>query len=81
VAHVVVNGHTVDATAAATVDMLSWPGATAHRSLVHGRTVRAGSERGTRIGLVAAVLGKQREIVPVRLQQRLAMASLLQRLF
>jgi len=81
VAHVKVNGHTVDATASATVEMLSWPGATAHRSLVDGRTIRAGAEQGTRIGSVVAVLGKQREVIPVRLRQRLAKPSMLQRLF
>jgi D-alanyl-D-alanine carboxypeptidase (penicillin-binding protein 5/6) len=81
VALVKVNGQTVDAAASTSVDMLSWPGATAHRALMKGRTIRAGAERGTRIGSVVAVLGQQRAIIPVRLRRRLAKPTMLQRLF
>jgi D-alanyl-D-alanine carboxypeptidase (penicillin-binding protein 5/6) len=81
VARVKVNGHTVDAAASTSVDMLSWPGATAHRVLVDGRTIRAGAKQGARIGSVVAVLGKQREVIPVRLRQRLDKPSMFQRLF
>jgi serine-type D-Ala-D-Ala carboxypeptidase (penicillin-binding protein 5/6) len=81
VARVNVNGHTVDAAAAASVDMLSWPGSNAHRALIDARTIRAGAKRGTQIGSLAVGLGTQREVVPVRLQRHLSKVSMLERLF
>jgi hypothetical protein len=81
VAHVNVEGHTVAATAATSVTMLSWPGVSAHRALIGARKVRAGAQTGTRVGSVAVQLGTQREVIPVRLRQRLPRATMIQRLF
>jgi D-alanyl-D-alanine carboxypeptidase (penicillin-binding protein 5/6) len=81
VAHLDAEGHTVAATASTTVTMLSWPGVSAHRRLVDARTIRTGAKKGTRIGSVIVQLGTQREVVPVRLRQRLPGATMLQRLF
>jgi serine-type D-Ala-D-Ala carboxypeptidase (penicillin-binding protein 5/6) len=81
VAHVAVDGHTVDAVAQAPVSMLSWPGVSATRLLESTRTVTPGAAGGTRIGSVVAVLGGQRQVVPVRLEAGLPKETLLQRLF
>ncbi len=81
IARVTVDGHSVDATAASTVTMLSWPGVTAHRQMTSSRTVRAGSRAGTRIGSVVVELGTQRVVIPVRLRDPLPKATMLQRLF
>jgi D-alanyl-D-alanine carboxypeptidase (penicillin-binding protein 5/6) len=81
VAHVNAEGHTVAATASTTVTMLSWPGVSVHRTLVGARTIRAGARKGTQIGSVVVQLGTQREVVPVRLRQRLPGATMLERLF
>ncbi len=81
VANVKVSGHTVVATAASTVTMLSWPGVSAHLSMVHGREVRAGAKAGTLIGSVVVGLGTQRAVIPVRLKGLLPQQSVLQRLF
>jgi serine-type D-Ala-D-Ala carboxypeptidase (penicillin-binding protein 5/6) len=80
-AHVNAAGHTVAATAATTVTMLSWPGVSAHRTLVDARTIRAGAKKGTRIASVVVQLGTQREVVPVRLREGLPGATMVQRLF
>jgi D-alanyl-D-alanine carboxypeptidase (penicillin-binding protein 5/6) len=81
VAEVTVAGHTVAATATSTVTMLSWPGVGARRELTARRKVRAGAGAGTRIGSVVVALGRQRAVVPVRLQRRLPKPTVLQRLF
>jgi D-alanyl-D-alanine carboxypeptidase (penicillin-binding protein 5/6) len=81
VAHVSVGGHTVAATAAASAQMVTWPGVAARRVLVDGRPATAGASSGTRIGSVVVVLGTQRADVPVRLRRHLAKPTLLQRLF
>lgn len=81
VADVRVAGHTVAATAASTVTMLTWPGVSARRALVPGRKIRAGAGGGTRLGSVVIALGRQRAVVPVRLQRALPKPTLLQRLF
>jgi hypothetical protein len=81
VAHVNVGGHTVAAAASSPVQMLTWPGVAAHRTLVDGRTVTAGAARGARIGSVVVELGTQRAVVPVRLRRHLAKPTMLQRLF
>ena len=59
----------------------SWPGVSAHRKVVHGRTVRAGAGAGTRIGSVVVGLGTQRAVIPVRLKAPLPKPTMLQRLF
>jgi len=81
VAEVEVAGHTVAATAASTVTMLTWPGASARRTLFQERKVRAGAGRGTRVAYVVVTLGRQRAVVPVLLQRALPKLTLLQRLF
>jgi hypothetical protein len=81
IAKVTVAGHTVEATAASTVTMLSWPGVDAHRQMKTGRTVHAGTKAGTRIGSVVVKLGTQRAVIPVRLRNPLPKATIFQRLF
>jgi len=81
VAHVSVAGHTVAATAARTVDLLSWPGVTTDEVLVDGKAIVAGAKRGRRIGSVVLVLGTQRVVVPVALRGDLPKPTVLQRLF
>jgi D-alanyl-D-alanine carboxypeptidase (penicillin-binding protein 5/6) len=81
VGHVSVEGHRAAAASSTTVTMLSWPGVTAQRALVDGRRLRAGAERGTQVASMAVALGTQRAVVPVRLQQSLPKATMLQRLF
>jgi serine-type D-Ala-D-Ala carboxypeptidase (penicillin-binding protein 5/6) len=81
VANVRVAGHTVSATAASNVTMLSWPGVSAQRQVVRGRTVRAGAKAGTRVGSVVVGLGTQRAVIPVRLKAPLPQPTMLQRLF
>jgi serine-type D-Ala-D-Ala carboxypeptidase (penicillin-binding protein 5/6) len=81
VAHVSVNGHTEPASATSSVDMLTWPGVAASRSLVDGHPVSAGAARGTRVGSVTVALGTQHAVIPVRLAGSLAKPTVLQRLF
>jgi serine-type D-Ala-D-Ala carboxypeptidase (penicillin-binding protein 5/6) len=81
VARVSVAGNTVAARAGSTADFLSWPGVTADRVLVDDRTVRAGADKGTRIGSVVVALGEQRDVIPVVLSRRLPQPTVLQRLF
>jgi hypothetical protein len=71
----------VAATAAASAQMVTWPGVAARRVLVDGRPAAAGASSGTRIGSVVVVLGTQRAVVPVRLRRHLAKPTMLQRLF
>ncbi len=81
IAKVTVAGRTVEATAASTVTMLSWPGVDAYRHMTPGRTVRAGAKAGTRIGSAVVELGTQRAVIAVRLRKPLPKATVLQRLF
>jgi serine-type D-Ala-D-Ala carboxypeptidase (penicillin-binding protein 5/6) len=81
VAHVTEAGRTVDARAAASVSVLTWPGVQATRRFrpVHHLTDQA--LRGARIGTVEVTVGLQHVAVPVRLQQDVPRKSLFQRLF
>ena len=81
VASVTAAGHTVVATAASAVTMLSWPGVSAHRRVLQWRTVRAGAKAGTQVGSVVVGLGTQRAVIPARLQRPLPQLTMLQRLF
>jgi len=81
VARVSAVGNTVVARAGSTADFLSWPGVTAERLLVDDRTIRAGADKGTRVGSVVVALGEQREVIPVVLSRRLPQPTVLQRLF
>jgi D-alanyl-D-alanine carboxypeptidase (penicillin-binding protein 5/6) len=81
VAHVSAGGHTVDATAQSTANVLSWPGVTATRTFIATRAVTPGTKRGTRIGSVEVALGTQRVDIPVLLGADLPKETLLQRLF
>jgi len=56
VARVSVVGNTVAARAGSTADFLSWPGVTAERLLVDDRTIRAGADKGTKVGSVVVAL-------------------------
>jgi hypothetical protein len=60
---------------------LSWPGVSAHRQIIHGRTLRAGAKAGTQIGSVLVGLGTQRAVIPVRLRGVLPKPTMFQRLF
>jgi D-alanyl-D-alanine carboxypeptidase (penicillin-binding protein 5/6) len=81
VAHVSATGHTVDAVAQSTANMLSWPGVRAHRILVSAGTVTSGTKSGTRIGTIVVTLGTQHVAIPVHLDRGLPKETLLQRLF
>jgi serine-type D-Ala-D-Ala carboxypeptidase (penicillin-binding protein 5/6) len=81
VAHVSEAGRTVDAGAASSVSVLTWPGVTVSRAFVPVRHVSADARRGDRVGMVVVTVGNQRVAVPVRLQKNVPPASLLQRLF
>ena len=80
-AHVSEAGRTVNARAAASVSVLTWPGVQATRVFrpVHHLTDQA--LRGARVGTVEVTLGLQHVAVPVRLQQDVPRKSLFQRLF
>jgi hypothetical protein len=54
---------------------------TAERLLVDDRTIRAGADKGTKVGSVVVALGEQREVIPVVLSRRLPQPTVLQRLF
>jgi D-alanyl-D-alanine carboxypeptidase (penicillin-binding protein 5/6) len=81
VARVSEGGRAVDAQAAATASVLTWPGVTATRRFqpLHHLTDQA--SRGARAGTVVVTLGTQHVVVPVRLEQDVPRESLLQRLF
>jgi len=74
-------GRTVDARAAASASVLTWPGvrATPVFRPVHHLTDQA--RRGARVGTVEVTLGLQHVAVPVRLQRDVPRESLIQRLF
>jgi D-alanyl-D-alanine carboxypeptidase (penicillin-binding protein 5/6) len=81
VAHVSVAGHTVSATVRGMANVLSWPGITAHRTLIITRTVKPGAKAGTQIGLVVVTEGTQRVVLPVRLSHALPKETISQRIF
>ncbi len=81
VAHVSEAGHTVDARAASSVSMLTWPGVTATRVFHRDRKLTDQARRGASAGGVVVSLGGQHVVVRVRLQQDVPQPSLLQRLF
>jgi len=74
-------GRTVEARAAASASVLTWPGvrATPVFHPVHHLTDQA--RRGARVGTVEVTLGLQHVAVPVRLQRDVPRESLFQRLF
>ncbi len=81
VAHVSEAGHTVNARAAASVSVLTWPGVTATRVFRPLHHLSDHAVRGTSVGTVEVSLGTQHVAVPVRLQQDVPRLSLFQRLF
>jgi D-alanyl-D-alanine carboxypeptidase (penicillin-binding protein 5/6) len=81
VAHVSVDGHTVDATATRSASFLTWAGVTPSRVLVSTRSLTPGTGRGVAVGSVVVALGSQRAVIPVRLDSPLPRETLLQRLF
>jgi len=81
VATVAAAGHTVLATAAGSRRFLTWPGSTVVQHLVVTRHVRPGAAKGTTIGSLVLTMGRQRQVVPVRLSRALPKESLTQRLF
>jgi D-alanyl-D-alanine carboxypeptidase (penicillin-binding protein 5/6) len=81
VAHVSVAGHRAAAAANVNADLLTWPGVQAKRILVDGKPISAGSKKGTRIGSMVVVLGRQRVVIPVSLRAALPKPTMLQRLF
>jgi D-alanyl-D-alanine carboxypeptidase len=80
VAHVTAAGSTVDATAASSVSVLTWPGASG-RTVFHAGRITEQTRTGAIIGTVTVDFGTQRVVVPVRLQEPVPQESLLQRLF
>jgi serine-type D-Ala-D-Ala carboxypeptidase (penicillin-binding protein 5/6) len=81
VARVSAAGHSVSAVAQSTVDVLTWPGVTYHRVVVHTRPVKAGDQVGTRVGSVVVAVGNRHIVVPARLGSDLPKETLLQRVF
>jgi D-alanyl-D-alanine carboxypeptidase (penicillin-binding protein 5/6) len=81
VARVSAAGHTVTATVAGRVSMLSWPGAPVRRLLIDRRALTPGARGGTRVGSLVVTLGMQRVVIPVRLSRDLPRESLWQRIF
>jgi D-alanyl-D-alanine carboxypeptidase (penicillin-binding protein 5/6) len=81
VAHVRSNGRVVEARAAASASVLTWPGLSAQRVFVAEGSLTDRARRGARAGTVVVSLGTQQVVVPVRLQANLTRQSLLQRLF
>jgi D-alanyl-D-alanine carboxypeptidase (penicillin-binding protein 5/6) len=81
VARVSAAGHSVDAVAQPTTEVLTWPGLSYHRVLVRSHAVTAGDAAGTRVGSVVVTLANRHIVVPVRLAQDLPKETLFQRLF
>jgi serine-type D-Ala-D-Ala carboxypeptidase (penicillin-binding protein 5/6) len=81
VAHVSVDGHTVDATATKSATFLTWAGVTPRRVLVTTRALTPGAKRGVTVGNVEVALGSQHADIPVILHSPLPRETLLQRLF
>ncbi len=81
VARVTEAGRTVDAHAAASVSMLTWPGVKVARTFQPDRRLTDKAQRGATVGTVVLRLGLQHVVVPVRIHQDVPRPSLLQRLF
>ena len=81
VARVSAGGHTVDATARGTANVLSWPGIKVTRVLETTGVLFPGARAGTVVGSVIVLVGSQRVVLPVRLSSRLPEESWNQRLF
>ncbi len=81
VARVAEGGTTVDARAASSVNVLTWPGATVGRRFEPGAPLTDRARRGDRVGTVVVTLGEQRAVVPVLLSQDVPRLTWMQRLF
>jgi serine-type D-Ala-D-Ala carboxypeptidase (penicillin-binding protein 5/6) len=81
VAHVSAGGHTINATARGTANVLSWPGVKVTRVLETTAVLFPGARAGTVVGSVIVLVGSQRVVLPVRLSGRLPEESWNQRLF
>jgi D-alanyl-D-alanine carboxypeptidase (penicillin-binding protein 5/6) len=81
VARASATGHSVDAVAQSTADVLTWPGLSYHRVFVRTHAVAPGDGAGTRVGSVVVTLANRHIVVPVRLAQDLPKETLFQRLF
>ena len=81
VAHVSEAGRTVEARAAASVSVLTWPGVHATRVFQPAHHLTDQARQGASVGTVEVTLGLQHVAVPVRLQQDVPRPSVLQRLF
>ena len=81
VANVTSAGGTVTATAASSVSVLTWPGATATRVFYPSHHLTDQARSGARVGTVEVTLGAQQVLVPVRLTQDPPRESLMQRIF
>ncbi len=81
VAHLSEGGRTVDAQAAASASLLTWPGVSATRAFERQYDLTDQARRGGRVGTIVVTLGSQRVTVPVRLQRDAPQESLLQRIF
>ena len=80
-AHVHSAGRTVDARAAASASVLTWPGVRATPVVRPVPHLTDQARRGARVGTVEVTLGLQHVAVPVRLQRDVPRESLFQRLF
>ncbi len=81
VARVAEANSTVEARAASTVDVLTWPGSAVRRQFEPGAPLTDRSRRGERVGTVVVTVGEQRTVVPVVLSQDVPRLSWVQRLF
>jgi type IV pilus biogenesis protein CpaD/CtpE len=81
VARASATGHSVDAVAQSTADVLTWPGLSYHRVFVRTHAVASGDGAGTRVGSVVVTLANRHIVVPVRLAQDLPKETLFQRIF
>ncbi len=81
VAHMSEAGRTVDARAASSASVLTWPGVSVSRAFEPQHDVTDQARRGSRVGTVVVTLGTQRVAVPVRLERDAPRLSLLQRIF
>ncbi len=81
VSHVSEAGKVVDARAASSASVLTWPGVQAARTFVPVGHLTDQARAGTRVGAVTVTLGTQRVVVPVRLDRDVPRPTLLQRIF
>jgi len=81
VAHATVYGHTVDAVAQSSANVLAWPGVKVDRVFVATHHLAAGAQRGTVVGSLVVAVGSHHSSVPVRLRSDLPQGTLLQRIF